>query len=913
MEQDILIYIDEKEKLDASVAANAFAHKDVKNRAYINTLGAELALKYLVSENIDISQAKNIHSIKKILEETDIADIILPNIHIDVRVIFDENAIFIPKSHFEYNLTPDIYLVFNLSSDRSHVRFLGFFEPKLINKNNANSEYYFIEKEKLNSANNLVNYINTHKSNYNQELSDSDFETSERFIVAMSDNDISETDKKYLLSQLIKSAELRDKFIEYENFETLSYKAMNDPLIEKKEVQNVETFEEISTPIDTPELEGLPIEDSFIQEPIENMEAMEDIISTENFNNELETIEPSVIDTTEEVPQDDIISIDGEMTELPLDGVLSAGEEIGEIALDNINLPDIDMLNIDGIATETTEQIEETIENLPTDNELTALDEINIPQETAAIDSIPEAIELDELELPDMPEANIGLEEPSIEVSGEEIIDFGSIELPQTEESEIEVSNSETINLDNIELPQTEESEIIENNDETIDFGNIELPQAESTPDTQVIESISLDDIDMVNSLDNLPSDDTQPELLSMDSIPEQTENIDTVGLDTMDFTEIPDIIESTEDFDINNFQNNQTDDNILASDITPNEASVSFEELPEIIEADDLSYTEETQPQTDSSFGKNLLENLSIEDIDVSDNYNESGDISSNDLLSQIDDVLNASATDTNLNGEPLLENIEDIVNDENGLNVLFNEENQNPETQLQEEIPTQEIPGGNVYNKGKTSNKKQTLVATTLLIALAVSAGLFLMKNKNETTNEIEQPLPINNTASETMTSPLTTEDILETNTPQPAPVNNTEVKLNKQEVKELQSTPSKIAKSDPHLDVNRLVWDVPDVLSQSSKIQSYLRTAGKSIKISLSTDLLLATEYAYTNQVKVGLTLSSDGSIQDSKILSSSGSSQIDNIVLQSVKDTLNVVKPPSGEIKSPNFKLNLIIYL
>ena len=127
-QQDTLIYIDEKDKHDASAAANAFAHKDVKNRAYINTLGADLAMKYLASENIDISNVYNIHSIKKILEELDISDIMLPNIHIDVRVIFDENIIFIPKSHFEFNLVPDIYLVFNLAKDFSHVKFMGFFE-----------------------------------------------------------------------------------------------------------------------------------------------------------------------------------------------------------------------------------------------------------------------------------------------------------------------------------------------------------------------------------------------------------------------------------------------------------------------------------------------------------------------------------------------------------------------------------------------------------------------------------------------------------------------------------------------------------------------------------------------------------------------------------------------------------------
>ena len=102
------------------------------------------------------------------------------------------------------------------------------------------------------------------------------------------------------------------------------------------------------------------------------------------------------------------------------------------------------------------------------------------------------------------------------------------------------------------------------------------------------------------------------------------------------------------------------------------------------------------------------------------------------------------------------------------------------------------------------------------------------------------------------------------------------------------------------------------MPGSLSYSSKMQNYLRTAGKSIKLSLSADLLLATEYAYTNQVKVNLKLSKDGNVQDAKIASSSGSTQIDNIVLQSVKDTLNVVKPPSNEVKTPDFNLSLIIY-
>ena len=153
--QETLIYIDENDKKEAGINAKHFAKDDVKNRAYYNTLGAQLIKKFLASENVAAANTYNIHSIKKILEEFDIADVMLGNIHIDVRIVFNENFIFVPKSHFKYEILPDIYLVLLMSNDKKYVKFLGFFEPKLINKNNENEEYYFIEKEKLTPPTNL--------------------------------------------------------------------------------------------------------------------------------------------------------------------------------------------------------------------------------------------------------------------------------------------------------------------------------------------------------------------------------------------------------------------------------------------------------------------------------------------------------------------------------------------------------------------------------------------------------------------------------------------------------------------------------------------------------------------------------------------------------------------------------------
>ena len=82
---------------------------------------------------------------------------------------------------------------------------------------------------------------------------------------------------------------------------------------------------------------------------------------------------------------------------------------------------------------------------------------------------------------------------------------------------------------------------------------------------------------------------------------------------------------------------------------------------------------------------------------------------------------------------------------------------------------------------------------------------------------------------------------------------------------------------------------------------------------MKLSLSSDLLLATEYAYSDQIQVDVVVSKDGVVKDSKILQSSGSTQIDNIVLRTVNDTLKVVKAPAGVIVGDNIHLTLKIYL
>ena len=114
-------------------------------------------------------------------------------------------------------------------------------------------------------------------------------------------------------------------------------------------------------------------------------------------------------------------------------------------------------------------------------------------------------------------------------------------------------------------------------------------------------------------------------------------------------------------------------------------------------------------------------------------------------------------------------------------------------------------------------------------------------------------------------------------------------------------------------PYLEVKKLSWSIPDYLSYNDTFKNYLQTAGKSLKLALSSDLLLATEYSYSNKLQVDITLTKEGSIKDVTMLQSSGSTQIDDIVLRTVKESLTVLKAPNDAIVGDNLLLTLIIYL
>ena len=997
--QETLIYIDENDEKNAGISAKKFTKEDLKNRAYYNILGANLVKKFLADKNIDVSDIYNIHNINKVLEELDISDIMLKNIHIDVRVIFNENYIFIPKSHFEYDILPDIYVVLQMSADKKYTKFLGFFEPKLINKNNENEEYYFIEKEKLTSPENLKEFVQNFKGNTSEKLSDSETDESDMLILSLIDQDISEKDKKLLLKNLTKSAELRDRFIEFENFEMLSYRAEHPT--EFIDNYNSSTNENMPLSLDkAAEATAEILKEYTTAHTVEQTKKEEEIINGfSNLERNLPDFTPDNADKTIDEYEKDFMNIN--IDELPFENnetIIDATEqnqvEISEIStsIDSDQTPEeteeiIDFESFENTTefdkNEVTTQNEENtiidLEELPIVETSNNISTTEIPQDIVNLDEIApvneekkdfidnsqDTVDLDEIEA-------INQESPHHNIETEpETLNFEDI-APNIEEDlltvDIQETEPELESFDEISINNEEIQEKANSNIDDIEIENLENINEESelTLDGDISSELSFDenltidedinsDIELSSdkeTLDNTASEDIETE----EEEKEETNLVENVTLNNEENTLMD--LDSLDESEINSEDKADLDQNIELKtneenkENTPTETDqgtieadeeleqmLAIENLSEeslIDEPEENSIEESQENQADVNNSENS-EDINIDDLkelglnveELPGDSDQNNDVNTGDLIAEIDDLL-SSEENTDIPQEQVESNDEDST--ENKLEMLFNSSEQNDEDEsLLDEENDNSISQEKVSAPEK--GKKAIIIAAALVAVLAAAAGTGLfLKNKNNNNSDILAQNPIEND-----TANIPTENIIpnnaEANTnliantpesglPQPAPAGNNNttkqekpkapVQAEKTAPQTQQATkPNITGTPTPYVSIKSLTWEVPDYLSYSDKVKKYLQTAGKSIRLTLSSDLLLATEYAYSNQVKVAIKLKNDGTIQDIQISKSSGSNQINDIVLRTVKDTLNVVKPAPGEIPGNEFNLGLII--
>ena len=934
-----LIVIDEKDKEEARALTQSFVRNDVKSRAYINALGAELCIKYFRDENISNEVTYNIHSIRKFLEEFDISDVMLSNIHVDVRVITDENQIFVPISHFKYNITPDIYIVLKILKDHSGAEFLGYFEPKSINKSNKNDKYYFIEKEDLLSPETLKSFIDGFSGrSSDREVSAEDLEKAEFLMVSMADNNAGESEKKELFSYLKNSAKLRNKFIEFENGEMICYKAANE--IGLKEVDtttddlsdlNIEDIAGMDDIIATEDMSGAvglaagtasaalaaneaivsaseTVADAVVNADIPNISGLSEDFSTLNDEDISLNFETSDLSSTFDTFKDSVSDFNSNSSD---DLVFSNDTDSDDEIIFQNNDDDIVFENNDdlefsnagsGASTSGTSlpRIETTI-NTP----------ISEATELVSLDAIKE----NKLPPENKPSVNFEEAENIMDASGFEEMSKAAMENATTAFTDTSIG---AVDLDeiNINTEMFDKEEVKLPSLDNISDDNLDAPDVENRMN---MEDIPLSDSEPVNNMDDdLTSADfaenlseVLPETGSINELP-KNEN----DLSISDISDISSVEDITDRSEIH--ENNAVEQGITEDDSAP--APAIFEDISE--EAQQGIIDENSASEIVDVAERELFGAPSINEVE--------------DSIPELEPVSSSTVKQSKLSG--LAFNFEEqlpSINEENSenpeLNLIYN--NEGSSADISSDFVDESVEEYNFVQQNSDSNSKlKPVIAAVVVVACAAALFAFIGgKNKNSIASDdtVLQTSPENeelalapeNGNLDAMSGETSSENTgvlsrMDEQAPQADKINKEARQAAVQDMKQSLAQPApsqKPVNKSNVVSIKKISWSVPDYLSYSDNIKQYLQTAGKSIKLSLSSDLLLTNDYIYSNQVQVSLKMSKDGAIQSSQIVKSSGSTQIDNIVLQNVKNTLNVIKPPAGEVPNPTFKLGLTISL
>lgn len=1017
------IKIEEDDIRDAKLSSIDFSDQNIKKRAFIDVLGARLAMKILFSHHIEANNLYSLYTIHSILEELDIADIYFQGIKIDVRLVFNQDEIFIPKSHFQHNLLPDLYLVLVLKPDMSSVDLLGFFEPHGLNKNNQNEDFYFQEYENLHKPDELKNFLETFIVENNYSVSDEDTEKAKELFLSLTDNEISQKDKNFLFQQLAHNFSLREKIVEFENFEFISKEVaksndiLQDSVLDVVGAQNAveegilskaEMQEEFNEAIGQEEknkkskmgLDGLIAE-------AEN----EVFLSDEELEMPTETS-----DSPSDSPSD---SNDSNINGIVAGGlnVLAAGLELGgavagaevmaaatgvaganiagdlvEASIDSIieNLPDLNKTLVEAEEVANFELGPEEENDIPAceieqqsvekeDNLSNEIDNI-VPDELIG-DTLPE-LELPELDLDAIHDENLP---ENIIDSKEENYEENFVPQQEFDDSESK-ENDGNPEIDNFyDLDDFQEPAYLKQDtpEENVDNDSVEAEDFtyENINDTtsSELESDNSDSIYNENSeIDNsYDLDDLQePAYLKQDvasnnDVEEKTKEDNVLNLDDFDF-------ETMTSSDTNTEESQSIEDNLISFDdiVIPGETQQTKDSTPEVkISDSEFDFEIEDKDQNDNV--QNFTNLDETEDEEDFRSQNSTPQEQSYDLLSEVDDFLNnmdlppgisdeqKNTLDNEFNGlidddifanydlepaglpqknsqsesynsEDLEASIDELVDsaesddDKDLLKVLFKKENFGED--YTENFNAEDIEENTeIKLKSQGSQNKKMVIAASIasvVLASVVIGGLTMHNNGNSNSpnNMTPPPAPISADASSPMndpSQPSQSNDIMN-----PQLMNDQMIQNPTMQDPTSQALPSSTQQTDSSPDmgkavsdaflsepvnasISKIAWEVPEDLAYNDNFRKYLQIAGKNLKLNLQNDLLLASEMAYSNKVIVDLNISRDGTLSSLNITSSSGSKQIDKIVLQSIKNTMKYLKMPTGEIKGASATATLII--
>lgn len=952
--ENIKLNLDEKAHSYAKIYASLLSNEFQRKRSYASLVALYSLIDVLEQSPYPIQKSMTLYKNPQLNEEYEISDLYINGWHVDIRVVTGGDAVLLPKIHFDSDIVPDYYIVVKLDSSLKNAEILGAVDTSNLEKEPFDDNYFCVPFSAFIDYNTFLSKLVIEK---HVSFDEEDHELFRNSYLALLDNNLDLKTKNKVLKHLFECSLCRTEFCCFTGFEMVCCHSSTYPEIledhtlgyigaQKVDDKKYEGKEE-TVYIGTDSEEPVKSE---VEEIIENK-----VIETEGVGETVSDILDGLFHVDEVTVAENVV----EEKSIEIDTTPTVITEVEEIVKDNSTQEIIEenpeVSSIDDILDEVGNDIEPIHADVQ--------EQKVVYEEDTDLQQLDDSLFLDvPKNFPDvhLKQDDVPLEQGDFQVIVDETSFVGT-----TEDIEI-VSDAKNEQED---LLVIEEEEKIDNIVDIVDDSDI-VQDVSTTAGTSEIEPIK-DEIEEVYPSDEefvINDEESEIENIEDEIIDEATmlsqeEPVQKVIVDYDEFGEpVYSYVQSVDEE-----ASNKEEESILEDDAFEEyKDDDSTSEIENISDTDEIEEEYESVYSTDEqTLDENQEENV---EIDKDDEINDET-LEESSLETEVEDEEPIDVDDGKIDEEEQPSIIDDIlyhdseedeVEEDTDEEVQFkDEEDEMNSNEEYDEYDEDFIPEDNVK---KSSNPLVIIISLLIFLALAGAGAFFFLnkekvvedrttvENTNENTVEIaenpavndmfEQPIqneglqvPSDNNEQTQNSEVVQTEEQVavkqeETALPElPAASNNvsmpelTEGDLIKPVQRNSNGDVNKtivnaFATSSSPVSLRALNWFCASELFTDKTFKTYLQNIDNTLKQNLRSNFMNLVESSPKDTVVAKFAVDNRGNLKKVIIAETSGSTEIDNVVLQSIKETFESEKSQilnDNELKQDMYYLKVAIKL
>ncbi len=904
-------------KIYASLIKDEFQRK----RAYASLVALYAFLNLIERTPFNIQKAMTLFRNPLLNEKFELSDIYVNNWHLDVRIVVGGNAFLVPKSHLDNGLLPDFYIVVRVDKTLENAELIGIADTTVMKSEPFDYHYNTVSFSNLISYDDFLLKIQRDKK---VKFEEEDHEFFRKSYLSITDGSADKDTINRVLKHVFECNECRTEFCCFTGFEMVSSNTSKYPELMHDETLNI--------------VGAQKVDDEKYKGKEETIYIGKDEIKDNKNNNTVKSSE-----TAAKVPFE-------KNTEATPEQTIETASEIHDVADDTVN--DLSVLDEFGIEEDET-QISDNKEFPVSDVDLVPdmqPDEVSSETQGETVsDILDELFNVEEDYLAHKEAEEKELEKSELEFNNVSD-DLSVLNEPVDLFGDERHSELETItDANDSEIETISDNPIGYDKDELIDFsGESEESRIEPIEGEDFISNIE-DDNDKENVNEN---GNMQKVIIDYDETGEPVysyvtpvENSDDESVQSEKIDEIQTINENSE----NNKNTDIVEDIPQDTEETISEITEeTSEDTVEEAKSEELQITEETDEgeqsgSDDYSQAYIMYDNMVNGGDDTQEEKEED-----NTNLNDNDDSDDSSSIDDDNSGSEIEEaddeTSEDDSESEDADDDNSEEEDGDDDDEEEYDEDEEEYEDDEEGTQKRGSAKKAVVLICSILLLLGLIGGgiMLFVKNLNskneivqgstENNLEIPQELPQNTDIIEIPSDDNGNQGQNMNNAQDENSGNSTQAEeINIPQLTEndliVENNPPV---SDPNkaitnafanggaapVSVNGINWNCTAALFTDKTFKNYLQNLDNLLKQNLKNNILNVTEIPQNRNVVVKLSINNDGNLEKVMISESSGSAQIDDIVLQSINEMFMGEKSPileNNALKQDRYYLKVVIKL